>query len=316
MNVKQKSLILDKIYSCFDFNRTRHEFIENTSQLNQMLRKKLYFTMQFTGAIKMMMFFTKINGTCRGYIINRRFIKANRQYIKQYDSIDIEEMVIPTECHETFPELFDNTLFESRLAFQDGVRVHYIYDVYYLHGKNTMNMDIINKFDLINTICDFFSDNTSYILMPIKLHKLNELGTIMYEKLQHCDPSIKINGLIFVQPITNTHYVYVNEHEITETRNSSENSQALCSYKNFLICKGKIIDVYELFDVNEDGSQTKRIGIAHIPDIKTSHFYRDIFKTKDSTFCKCIYSTKFMQWVPVVENNIEYIDVLCEYVQT
>jgi hypothetical protein len=124
-----------------------------------------------------------------------------------------------------------------------------------------------------------------------------------------CDKNIKINGLMFLPELTNTHYIYINDSEFNELRNEKFDTKQLLSYTKFLIKKTEVIDVYELYD-SVDCNQ--RIGIAHIPDMVTSHYFRDIFMNVESTFCQCIYSTKFKQWVPVCNDKLEYAEILYE----
>ena len=70
--------------------------------------------------------------------------------------------------------------------------------------------------------------------------------------------------------------------------------------------KTNLSDVYELFN----DLDKKSCGIAHIPNIKTSHFYRSIFKDKNIIKVKCIKSEKFKKWIPLCDDFIEYSDII------
>jgi hypothetical protein len=53
-------------------------------------------------------------------------------------------------------------------------------------------------------------------------------------------------------------------------------------------------DVYDIFE-KEDGD---KLGIALIPNLKTSHMCDDLIKDKMVKF-NCCYSNKFKKWIPL-----------------
>ena len=64
----------------------------------------------------------------------------------------------------------------------------------------------------------------------------------------------------------------------------------------------KNCDVYSLFDM-DDGTE---VGIAHIPNIKTSHFFKNIFKNEKNIKVNCIKSEKFDKWIPLCDNTFDF----------
>jgi len=71
--------------------------------------------------------------------------------------------------------------------------------------------------------------------------------------------------------------------------------------KVFWMTKTDCPDVYELYD-GEKVMISNKIGVALIPDIKTSKSIREVMKNKNvSTSVKvdCCYSEKFKKWYPV-----------------
>ena len=75
----------------------------------------------------------------------------------------------------------------------------------------------------------------------------------------------------------------------------------------FVLRKTSIADVFELYKYDNKEkiylnlTKDKRIGIAHIPDIKTSHYCKEIGDKNEIFINKCIYNTKFKKWMPIIE---------------
>ena len=62
---------------------------------------------------------------------------------------------------------------------------------------------------------------------------------------------------------------------------------------------GKLInvDVIELFSKDEN-HKIKRVGIAHIPDIKISQICNQYVSTSELTSIRCKLNYRFKKWVP------------------
>ena len=62
---------------------------------------------------------------------------------------------------------------------------------------------------------------------------------------------------------------------------------------------GKLIstDVIELFS-KDDNNKIKRVGIAHIPDIKTSRMCNDHVSNSDLSLLRCKLDYRFKKWIP------------------
>ena len=54
----------------------------------------------------------------------------------------------------------------------------------------------------------------------------------------------------------------------------------------------------EVFDVIDIETE-KRLGICYIPDIKQSHYMRQLFKDKIYYRMKCNYNTEFKKYEPI-----------------
>jgi hypothetical protein len=174
-----------------------------------------------------------------------------------------------------------------------------------------LNINLQDKFKKINKCFDYLNnnlDNLNFKLCDIYEYK-DSLQLINSIKTSE----FKINGFIFLPYFTNPHYIYVNDNEFeifknkTFSINASNIKSNNLSHSVFLMKKTNIPDVYELFNVNDINIKE---GIAHIPNIKSSHFFRDLFKKKNMIQVPCLKSEKFNKWVPINDDYIDYSNVI------
>jgi hypothetical protein len=116
-----------------------------------------------------------------------------------------------------------------------------------------------------------------------KIYKLSEINYLVNDKIPNS--KFKFSSIEFIDCYCNKtfRYYYTNQ-----------------DYDNKIATMyGKLInvDVVELFskDVND---KIKRIGIAHIPDIKTSQICNQYVSTSVLTPIKCKLNYRFKKWVP------------------
>jgi hypothetical protein len=78
-------------------------------------------------------------------------------------------------------------------------------------------------------------------------------------------------------------------------------------------------DVYELYEAENTSELTGtenlthnlvKEGIAHIPNMSTSHYFRNIFRNKNMIKVNCIRSEKFNKWIPLCDDYINYSEVI------
>ncbi len=72
--------------------------------------------------------------------------------------------------------------------------------------------------------------------------------------------------------------------------------------------KTQLPDVYELYIDTSTG--LIREGIAHIPNLKISHYCQELFKNKETIKMICIKSIKFNKWVPLIQDITELSSVI------
>ena len=79
--------------------------------------------------------------------------------------------------------------------------------------------------------------------------------------------------------------------------------------------KTSMPDVYELYYSESDDSSPNlhnltKEGIAHIPNMSTSHYFRKIFRDKNMVKVNCIRSDKFNKWIPLCDDYLEYAEAI------
>jgi hypothetical protein len=129
---------------------------------------------------------------------------------------------------------------------------------------------------------------------------------------------------MFLPEITGKYYIYTNETEFDELKSSGSSNQVqvtfvkkssnpTCSEVEFYMKKTTIPDVYELYtsegDVDDRNNLVKE-GIAHIPNMGTSHYFRNVFRDKNMVKVNCIKSEKFNKWIPLCDDYINYADAI------
>ena len=197
-------------------------------------------------------------------------------------------------------ETYKGTIFDGRIVNLGGCCAFIINKIYMLNGNNLINKKINESYKLAE---DFISNsyvidpNMNTILFKLnKIYKLSEINDLVNDKIQNS--KFKFSSIDFINCYCNKTYRYYYTNQDYD--------------KKIVTMYGKLInvDVVELFskDVND---KIRRIGIAHIPDIKTSQICNNYVSTSVLTPIKCKLSYRFKKWVPE-EIYLENKDI-CSY---
>jgi len=169
--------------------------------------------------------------------------------------------------------------------------------------------DIINS-NLSNNVCENFTFKLN------KLYKYNELPELIGKIMPLCE--IELNGIIFypkqsgnsiihiekkiekiniessqIEKIDNkTHDLIYNFTDFLKSRVYSYEKEN--KHKVLLISKTLIPDVYDLYIKKDE----PKIGIAHIPNLKISHYCANNIITP-FTKVNCVYNSDFNKWIPL-----------------
>jgi phage pi2 protein 07 len=186
-------------------------------------------------------------------------------------------------------------------------------------GKSILNMDLYYKMQYLNDIINLNFDGKCCDNFSFKLNKLynySELENLVQKIMPESE--IESSGIIFYPKTSGNCIIFIDKkiEKITiETKNNEKIDDKtinfiinFCdflkartySYENenkkkiLYITKTDIPDVYDLFENKNDS----KIGIAHIPNLKISHYCKENIIEPFTKVC-CIYNNKFDKWIPI-----------------
>jgi hypothetical protein len=245
------------------------------------------------------MFLTTINNKPFHCLISKRELKI---YLTQNNLNEIKIYTFNMKTSNMY--LYFNTVIDGKIIKNDSTFL--ISDCYYLNGEDMHAIELKTKFNIINNILNDLEVN--FNLKLVTLYKYSDIPKLVFENMKNTN--LKINGLIFLPNYSGKFYIYVNDIEFENIKNNNQiqiniNTNSEC---DFFIKKTKIPDVYELFFDNSYGNVKE--GIAHIPNMVTSKYCKELLKNQDMVKIKCVKSVKFNKWVPLCQDISELDNVL------
>ena len=293
--------VLDKIYSNVNFQKIRYQILNNRSYLDEIKSSKHYITPHFQG-YNYLLIFMVINSVKYNLLImkNLKFWKEqnNMQDIKIYKF----------DTNNSYIDYSTISIFDGKMINNSNKSSFIINDIY---NKTMENLTLPEKLELVNDILNKIkiNDNHNFDCKVCRLYNFSELPDLVFNKLKTTE--LKINGLMFLPEYTGKYYIYTNDTEFDELKNNSNNNFTITIKKTntnseieFYMKKTNVPDVYELYD--NDETNIVKEGIAHIPNMKTSHYFRNIFQNKNMIKINCIKSDKFNKWIPICDDYIDY----------
>ena len=196
-----------------------------------------------------------------------------------------------------------------------------------LEGKSVQHLSLEVKLKKVDSLLSKFRplDFNNFDCKICRLYKFHELPDLVFNKIKQTE--LKINGIMFLPEITGKYYIYTNETEFDEIKSSSSEITVIkksskstsISEVEFYMKKTSTPDVYELYEAENTSELTGtenlthnlvKEGIAHIPNMSTSHYFRNIFRNKNMIKVNCIRSEKFNKWIPLCDDYINYSEVI------
>lgn len=302
--------VLNKVYEYIDFQKIRYQIINNTVYLNDIKSSKHFVTPHFQG-YNFLLLFIKIDNIKYNLLVfkNLKYKKDqnNDENIKIYkfDTTNIDD------------SLYECSIFDGKIIASSETKSSFIInDMYMLRGISTQNIPLENKLEQVDEVLNRFIpvESCNLDFKVSRLYSFSEIPELVFNKIKLTN--LKINGLMFLPEITGKYYIYTNETEFDEIKNKSSDDitiikkSSIASQVEFYMKKTLLPDVYELYEDINNTSNLLKEGIAHIPNIKTSHFFRNIFKDKNMVKVSCIRSEKFNKWVPLCDEYLEYSEAI------
>jgi hypothetical protein len=315
VNDDNKLKIIDYIFSLIDLSKYRYNMLDNMQQLSFLKLNEHYVSPNFKGFNYFLLFnkITKItNEGQKEYSQCIAIDKKNLSYNRK--TIDIKKVFMYKIKLMAAPNIFRGTLFDAKLI----KNIMLIKDCYYLGGNSIIDMEMSEKMIYLdnNIANQFQKDGCENFKIKInKLYKYNILDKLVYDIIPKCE--LDITGLIFYPKQSGVSYIY-NEKKPVEKisiENDSivpnESYNMIHQIKQFLESRvysyetsdnKKILDVEptnitDVFNVYDD---YKKIGIAHIPNLKVSKYCKENIKQKIK--CICVLHKQFNRWIPLKIN--------------
>ena len=314
------SQALDKIYSCVDLQKIRYQLINNRVYLDNIKSSQHYITPHFQG-YNFLFGFVKLNGIKYNLLIFK-----NLKYKKDQNNMSEIKIYKFEVTSNTLDNLYlgAGTFFDGKLIQSSSNKSSYIiHDMYMLEGKSTQNMKLEDKLIKIDQVLSRFRPIESYNFdcKVCRLYTFAELPDLIFNKIKQSD--LRINGIMFLPEFSSKYYIYTNENEFDEIKSSNlspititKKSSGTASEVEFYMKKTSTPDVYELYCTDDDNELDTNInsitkeGIAHIPNMSTSHYFKKIFRDKNMIKVNCIKSEKFNKWVPLCDDYLDYSEAI------
>ncbi len=311
--VDVKSKVVDYLYNTLNLSKYRYVMLDNSQKLKSLQENEHYVSPNYKGHSYFLIFMTVFNKpSC--FLIDRKKLSYHK------NQVDLHTLFLPKINVDTNINMFSGSIFEGKIVKKDNKSYFLIQDCYCLMNKKLLEMEIEQKMLYINdiiksnlsgdTICENFGFKVN------KLYKYNDLEKLVYDIIPNC--GIPSNGLIFY-PKTSGIVVLFIEKKVEKIDIDSKQDEKIINrsfdiiynFKDFLysrtysyenepkkkilwIKKTDIPDVYNLYEKKEN----PKIGIAHIPNLKISHYCFKNITTKPVQI-NCVFSNKFQKWIPL-----------------
>ena len=311
-DTKQK--VIDYLYSKLDLSKHRYIMLNNTQKLKFLQDNEHYVSPNFRGYNYLLIMLT-ISDKQYCVVIDRKKLSYHKS---QLDMKTIQILQINMKTSES---IFRGTIFDGKLIQTNNEFIFLIQDCLYLMGNKMLEMEMNQKLTHLDTILKnhFKKDKTSYCsnfeFKLNKLYKYQELE-LLIENLPKL--SISTNGIIFYPKFSGVNVIHI-EKKLEKVDISSNNNEIIeqksyhiiHDFVNFLksrtysyesngktklwwLSRTLIPDVYDISE-KENGD---KVGIALIPNLKTSQLCDDIIIDKSVKF-NCVLCNKFKKWIPL-----------------
>lgn len=182
-------------------------------------------------------------------------------------------------------DIYNGTIFDGKLINLGGVSNFIINVCYLLKGNEILKLS--NQAEKLNQFLNesiIFDSNMNVIeFMMNKIYNLDEIDYVVNNKIKNS--RFNITSLTFIPESSNIKYI----HYICEV--SEKN------IKKYFLAKHIRSDVISLYAI--DNTERKKIGIAHIPNIKCSKLCNQFISKNDYTKVLCKLNINFKKWQPI-----------------
>lgn len=315
-----KKAIVDFLYSTINLSNYRYNLLTNINKLKYLQENEHYVAPNYKGYNYLFILIT-VYGMNHAVLIDRKKLSYHKH---QLDIKNLQIYKIKVDISET---MYSGTIIDGKIINNKANYTFLIQDCLSLMNTSLINMDMIEKLEYIQIIINSQFNNINNNCSPNFEFKLNKLYT--YEDIENIISNINdfdypTSGLIFYPKKSGTNIIYLDKKNVVIDYNTPiqqdkielKSIDIITNYteyvksrsyhyedfnnnqnksKDLWLLKTCIPDVYEIFE-NQDSI---KLGIALIPNLKISHLCDNIINEKPYKF-KCIYSTLFKKWIPIL----------------
>ncbi len=319
-----KNKIIDFLFNSINLSNYRYNMLSNIQRLQFLKDNEHYVTPNFMGYNYLLLFLV-IDGTKFCVAVDKKRLSYHK------DQVYVKKVNMYKVLIEASSSIFRGTIFDCKLInsiTNENSRTIYKYfmlikDCYFLMGNDVTDLEMSQKINHIdNVIRTQFTKGSKCKNFTFKINKLNKydnLKDLIENIIPNC--SVKCQGLVFYPKYSGINVVYLDKKQekvgITTT-NTSDNSIEAKSYDlivnltDYLKCRtysyeneGKVkklwlrsTEIPDVFNIYENEDDDK-LGIAHIPNLKTSHMCKKVLDSDDAKKFLCRYDKNFKKWIPV-----------------
>lgn len=324
-DVSIKSNIIDFIFNSVDLSKFRYSMLNNLQKLNYLQKKPHYVAPNFKG-FNYLIVFTLINNNKYCVAIEKKSLSYHKNQINP-SKVVMYRVLINSNNSIFKGSIFDCKLISKLEKRNDKKNLKFymlIKDCFYLMGNQILDMEMKQKMKHLNNILDNnLGPNCckNFIFKVNKLWEYNKLPELIYKIIP--ESTLRCQGLMFYPHYSGVFTVYLENKnkkiDITNTNNENVESKSLDLITNYTemlksrtysyekegktkklwLKKTNIPDVFYIYEDLND----KKIGIAHIPNLKISHLCQEIFKEFNTAQFLCRYNKNFNKWIPVKFQN-------------
>lgn len=315
LNIKNK--IIDYLYNKINISNYRYIILKDLQKLDFLKKNPHFVTPNYKGRNYYMIFF-QLNHNNKLFNYCVAIDKKNLSYHK--DQIEVKNIFIIRLKVNVSKSIFNGTILDTKLIRKNHDYIMLIKDCFCLMGHEILNMDMITKMKHIdNIIKNNFDKNccSNFAFRINKFYNYDQLDELINDIIPSC--SFETNGIIFYPKFSGITVIFIEKKKekiniesktdvVIKSINLISNLENLLktriySYeqegkkKKLWLNKTSITDVYNIFETK---NKNKRIGIAHIPNLKISHMCQKLIKNDTDVICfNCIYNKKFKKWIPL-----------------
>lgn len=308
VNKDAKDLILNRLKDKYNISiQDKRAYILNNKSVYFLEKTQHIISIKSSGT-NYFMFFTNLNNVNYCFFIDRK-IKQGYTYPR-----------IISVKYRFDDSIFNDTLLDCEVIKNDDNNWMTLISDMILYEGNKLECNIINRFNKIyDMLGNKYTIDRDMDISPLIVKKL-----FLYDKydflITQFIPSLpyKTKGLYFNSLNTkhaNQLFLFNNDNrnKVRQDKkpsnkietNTNQNTSEENNLKTFRLNKSDKPDIYNIHCKSSDDNGTNHVGVACIPNIRTSKLVNKLFKDCGSEFIyvNCKFNSKFNKWEPVSHNN-------------